>query len=150
MSKVDSHPNRPLDYLFPEDWRVRSLGEIADIGSGVTLGRKLPSNGTLELPYLRVFNVQDGFLDLSEVKHIRVLSHEVDRYLLRSGDLLMTEGGDFDKLGRGTVWRGQIDPCLHQNHIFRVRPKQDLVLPDFLAAVSASEYGKRYFQFSDD
>jgi type I restriction enzyme S subunit len=99
----------------------------------------------LEVPYLRVANVQDGYVDLTEIKTVRVLKHEVRRYLLEPGDVLMTEGGDFDKLGRGTVWRGQITPCLHQNHIFRVRTNRQILLPEFLAAVSSSEWGKRYF-----
>lgn len=57
----------------------------------------------------------------------------------------MTEGGDEDKLGRGTVWRGQISPCLHQNHVFAVRPHQTELLPDFLAYVTQSPYGRSYF-----
>jgi type I restriction enzyme S subunit len=67
---------------------------------------------------------------------------------VQSGDVLMNEGGDYDKLGRGTVWRGQISPCLHQNHVFRVRANQAKLLPDFLALVSASPYGKRFFVLS--
>jgi type I restriction enzyme S subunit len=57
----------------------------------------------------------------------------------------MTEGGDFDKLGRGTLWNGEITPCLHQNHIFRVRSDQKVLSPSFLAAVIGSSLGKRYF-----
>ena len=133
---------------IPKEWEVRSLGEIAGVGGGVTLGRDLAGSQVVELPYLRVANVQDGYLDLSEIKTVSVLKSEVDRYRLEHGDMLMTEGGDFDKLGRGTVWRGQISPCLHQNHIFRVRPLRNCILPDFLAAVTASRYGKRYFLVS--
>ena len=133
---------------IPKEWGVRSLGEVAVVGGGVTLGRDLAGSQVVELPYLRVANVQDGYLDLSEIKSVSVLKSEVDRYRLEQGDMLMTEGGDFDKLGRGTVWRGQISPCLHQNHIFRVRPSKEFILPDFLAAVTASSYGKRYFLVS--
>jgi len=61
------------------------------------------------------------------------------------GDVLMTEGGDFDKLGRGTMWKGQIDPCLHQNHIFRVRPHSDTLNSEYLAAITSSDYGRHYF-----
>lgn len=133
---------------IPKEWEVRSVGEIAVVGGGVTLGRDLVGCQVIDLPYLRVANVQDGYLDLSEIKTVSVLKSEVDRFRLEHGDMLMTEGGDFDKLGRGTVWRGQISPCLHQNHIFRVRPSKEFILPDFLAAVTASSYGKRYFLVS--
>lgn len=57
----------------------------------------------------------------------------------------MNEGGDFDKLGRGAVWQGQIVPCLHQNHVFKVRTEPNRLLPAFLAALSGSAYGKRFF-----
>ena len=80
------------------------------IAGGVTLGRSISGSGTVELPYLRVANVQDGFIDTREMKTVRILRTELDRYRLRAGDVLMTEGGDFDKLGRGSVWDGSIDP----------------------------------------
>jgi type I restriction enzyme, S subunit len=97
------------------------------------------------LPYLRVANVQDGFIDTSEIKTVRILRTELERYRLRPGDVLMTEGGDFDKLGRGAVWDDSIDPCLHQNHIFRVRCDPSVLLPEYLAMYSASPAGRRFF-----
>jgi type I restriction enzyme S subunit len=143
-----AHPEQfrdsPLGRI-PREWEVKFLAEVAEVGSGVTLGRDLQGPSTIELPYLRVANVQDGYLDMREVKLVRVLRSDVPKYLLAAGDVLMTEGGDFDKLGRGTVWRGQIAPCLHQNHIFRVHANTDRLLPDFLAAVTASHLGRAYF-----
>ena len=96
-------------------------------------------------PYLRVANVQDGFLDLTEIKNIEVSVSNVERYLLKQGDVLFTEGGDYDKLGRGTVWEGEIPNCLHQNHIFVVRPHKDILNPYFLSFQAGSKYGKKYF-----
>lgn len=130
---------------IPPDWPVRPLSDMADVAGGVTLGRELPTIGTLELPYLRVANVQDGYLDLSEIKTVRIRPSEQRRYELAAGDVLMNEGGDFDKLGRGTVWSGEIQPCLHQNHVFRVRCDRTQLLPEYLALLSASSYGRRYF-----
>lgn len=120
------------------------LGKVASISGGVTLGRDVPDSVSVELPYLRVANVQDGRIDCSDMKTIRVLRSEVERYSVRKGDLLLTEGGDFDKLGRGAVWRGEIDPCLHQNHVFRVRCGEHLN-PYYLSLYVSSSAGKRYF-----
>lgn len=125
-------------------WSTVPLGEVAVVQTGIAKG-KTPKNGSIYLPYLRVANVQDGFLDLSEIKEIEIESAEASRYQLRAGDVLFTEGGDFDKLGRGTVWRGQIHPCLHQNHIFAVRPHKQTLLPEFLAYIAASPIGRSYF-----
>ncbi len=96
---------------------MRSLEQISEIRSGVTLGRVLAGK-TVRLPYLRVANVQDGRLDLSRIKEIEVLESEAEKWKLSSGDLLLTEGGDWDKLGRCAVWREEIPNCIHQNHIF--------------------------------
>ena len=127
-------------------WRTQRLDAVAEVGSGVTLGRDLSGSPTVSHPYLRVENVQAGFIDLKEIKQVSVRPDEVERYLLRAGDVLMTEGGDFDKLGRGAVWRGSISPCLHQNHVFRVRPIAGVLDSDFLEAVIGSSYGRRFFQ----
>ncbi|WP_202895375.1 restriction endonuclease subunit S [Iningainema tapete] len=129
---------------IPEEWEVKPLQEIATIQTGLAKGKKVQGN-SVELPYLRVANVQDGYLDLSEIKMIRVAPKEIDRYRLKPGDVLLTEGGDLDKLGRGDIWRGQIEMCLHQNHIFAVRPNLNILLPEFLAAQTGSNYGKQYF-----
>ena len=133
---------------IPVEWEVASLGSVADVSAGITLGKTHEGPDTVELPYLRVANVQDGFLDLSELKTIRIPKNHLEKYALEVGDVLMNEGGDFDKLGRGAVWEGQVPVCMHQNHVFKVRPHKNKLAPDFLAAVSASPYGKSFFMMA--
>jgi len=130
---------------FPKGWLIRRVDEVADVGSGVTLGKDVSGFKSVELPYLRVANVQDGHLDLSEIKTVRVRVDEVSNFQLQAGDVLMTEGGDLNKLGRGTIWEAQIPECLHQNHIFRIRAHRDLLVPEFFALVVESDIAKRYF-----
>ncbi len=130
--------------MLPEGWRKVPLEQVAEVRTGLAKGKQSTPDA-VSLPYLRVANVQDGHLDLREVKLIEVERHQVARYSLKSGDILMTEGGDFDKLGRGAVWQGQIEPCLHQNHVFAVRVKPGIVDPGYLAALAASKYGRTYF-----
>ncbi|WP_213243348.1 MULTISPECIES: restriction endonuclease subunit S [Gordonia] len=120
------------------------LEDVAIVSSGITKGRKT-SEATNLTPYLAVANVQAGHLKMDAVKEIPATVAEIQRYALQDGDLVLTEGGDPDKLGRGTVWRSQLPLCLHQNHIFRVRPDVRLVLPDYLAASLASPELKSYF-----
>jgi len=134
----------PLGQI-PMEWEIHRLGEISWISSGITLGKTYSGPKTIEVPYLRVANVQDGYLDLSDVSTIRVPISYIEKYRLQIGDVLMNEGGDFDKLGRGTVWRGEIDVCLHQNHVFKVRPEEGKLSSFFLANISASPYGKTFF-----
>lgn len=134
--------------LIPKEWEVKPLGVLAEIVSGVTLGAKSEISDEIGVPYLRVANVQDGYFDLKEVKTIRVSRLQFEKLQLKWGDVLMNEGGDFDKLGRGSVWQEEIKPCIHQNHVFRVRPKDDQLRSYFLAFWSQSEMGKKYFLLS--
>ncbi len=138
-SSSDQKPKRPAH------WQIRKVDEVAEVGSGVTLGKDVSGSKYVELPYLRVANVQDGHLDLRVIKTVKAPIEEVDRYRLEPGDVLMTEGGDLDKLGRGTLWEGQIPDCLHQNHIFRVRANRAVLNPRFFAYVVESDIAKKYF-----
>ncbi len=122
-----------------------ALGDVADVASGVTKGRRLNGVATRAVPYLAVSNVQDMHLDLSNVKRIEASDGEIGRYRLLPNDLLLTEGGDPDKLGRGTLWRGELPECIHQNHVFRVRLRDAKLEPLFLNWLVGSKRGKRYF-----
>ena len=130
---------------IPADWEVVRLGEVAEVQTGRAVNRKSSRGGSLEVPYLSVANVKDGYLDLGAVKTMQISGNEVERYRLKSGDVLFTEGGDADKLGRGTVWKDEIPLCLHQNHIFAVRPHDGVLLAEYLAFFAASGFGKKYF-----
>ena len=121
------------------------LFEIAEISGGITKGRKLEGNETISLPYLRVANVQNGYLDLAMVKQIKLKKSEVEQYLLRFGDVLYTEGGDRDKLGRGTIWRNEIENCVHQNHVFKARISAEKALPLYVAYWSMATPARNYF-----
>ena len=121
------------------------LIDIASVSGGITKGRKLDGCDTVTLPYLRVANVQNGFLDLREIKSIQLKEFEKDKYLLEYGDVLYTEGGDRDKLGRGTVWRSEIENCVHQNHVFKARLNLNYAIPEYVAYWSMSTPARNYF-----
>jgi type I restriction enzyme S subunit len=132
---------------IPAHWQVQRLKFVADVRSGVAKGRKFEGVKTVELPYLRVANVQAGHIDLSDVAEIEVTVSEIERYCLKVGDVLMNEGGDYDKLGRGAVWQGQIEPCLHQNHVFAVRPYQQS-LSLWITTLTLAQYARFYFMIN--
>ena len=129
----------------PTHWEVWRLKYLAEVRGGLTLGKQYGSSAGLHAyPYLRVANVQDGFLALNNVLTVEVPSSEAEANLLANGDVLMNEGGDIDKLGRGCVWRDEIKPCLHQNHVFAVRPHS--VDSEWLALWTSTLEAKRYFE----
>ena len=134
------------DMLINEkEWTEKQLDSVADIVSGITKGRKVKTKELSEVPYMAVSNVKDGFIDWTTVKTIMATRSEIDQYRLMPGDVLMTEGGDPDKLGRGAIIQEPPKNCIHQNHIFRVRLDQDSILPVFMSQYLQQQKAKRYF-----
>lgn len=130
----------------PKGWEeLGRLAEVAEIASGITKGRKTNGKKLRTVPYLAVVNVQDRELRLDPLKTIDVTEDEISRYRLRKDDLLLTEGGDPDKLGRGTLWNEEVAECIHQNHVFRVRLHDPRINPVYLNWLVGSNRGKRYF-----
>ncbi|WP_219620887.1 restriction endonuclease subunit S, partial [Vibrio parahaemolyticus] len=131
---------------LPEGWVWASLDMLGDIVSGVTKGTKRKAGIEVrEVPYLRVANVQRGFLDLDEVKTIPATESDIKKYTLVPGDILFNEGGDRDKLGRGWVWYGEVKNCIHQNHVFRMRAFVTDLVPEFISH-HGNTFGKLWFQ----
>jgi len=129
---------------YKSEWPRTTLGEIAEITGGVTKDSKREGDPSfVEVPYLRVANVQRGYLDLTEVSTIRVLPEKARALRLQPGDVLFNEGGDRDKLGRGWVWSGEIDSCIHQNHVFRARLSEGFD-PRFVSW-HGNTFGQRWF-----
>lgn len=129
----------------PAHWKIKPLKHFADVTSGFTMGRDLSRHETVSVNYVTVINVQDGRFDLKNVGSIEIKREELNTDLLKHGDILMTEGGDRDKLGRGGMWREEISPCSYQNHIFRVRLHSDSYRPELFHFLIQTYQAKNYF-----
>jgi len=130
---------------LPPGWRRILLRDLGEIVGGLTKGKKRRPDDVLQpVPYLRVANVQRGWLDLGEVKLIDATAAEVSALQLRHGDVLFNEGGDRDKLGRGAIWRDELPLCIHQNHVFRLRVREGAD-PQFVSAYGNSSEAQQYF-----
>ena len=132
-------------YLNSKGWSEAKLESMADVVSGITKGRKTKSEDLTEVPYMAVSNVKDGYIDWTTVKTIEATQQEIEQYRLLADDVLMTEGGDPDKVGRGAIIKEPLENCIHQNHIFRVRLDESVVLPEFFAEYLQHQRSKRYF-----
>lgn len=127
----------------PAHWDITRLKFLANVQTGIAKGKDVANKETIIVPYLRVANVQDGYLALEEIAMIEIEPEQLARYRLHIGDVLMNEGGDFDKLGRGAIWHGEIPDCIHQNHVFAVRPHS--ISSDWLNQLTSSDYAQFYF-----
>jgi type I restriction enzyme S subunit len=129
---------------LPEGWEWTRLEFMAALKGGITKDSKRKSNNSRTIPYLRVANVQRGYLDLGQIKEIEAPESVISELLLEPGDILFTEGGDRDKLGRGWIWQGELPECIHQNHVFRARLYSNDVSNKFVSWFG-NTYGQRYF-----
>ena len=126
-------------------WPEKTLENMANIVSGITKGRKTAEADLQEVPYMAVSNVKDGYIDWTTVKTILATRQEIEKYRLMPDDILMTEGGDPDKVGRGAIIKVPLKNSIHQNHIFRVRLDEQEILPSFFAEYLRHQKAKRYF-----
>jgi type I restriction enzyme S subunit len=129
---------------LPDTWRWIRLDNIAFIKGGITKDSKRIVENGREIPYLRVANVQDGYLDLYEMKTIVADEVEIKNLSLKFGDILFTEGGDRDKLGRGWIWQEEIPDCIYQNHIFRARLYLDEISSKYVSWFG-NTHSQKYF-----
>lgn len=133
------------DAVTAPSWPSVALRSLGELKGGITKGQKRrPGERTREVPYLRVANVQRGYLDLAEIKTIVATETEIEELALKSGDVLFNEGGDRDKLGRGWVWNDELPLCIHQNHVFRFRPDSQRIDSRFVSYFGNS-HGQKYF-----
>ena len=134
------------DMLLNEmGWQEVHLDALADVVSGITKGRKVREAELIEVPYMAVSNVKEGYIDWTTVKTIMATKQEIEQYRLLPYDVLMTEGGDPDKLGRGAVIAAPLENSIHQNHIFRVRLQLEKILPVFFSQYLQNPKAKLYF-----
>lgn len=133
------------DVTYPEHWAITAFDEVAVVIGGVTKGRDLRGKRVVVCPYLAVANVQRGYFKLESLKSIEIAEDELPKYLVQEGDLLITEGGDWDKVGRTAIWPGGVERCLHQNHVFKARVPSEQLLKEWVELVFNSGVGRDYF-----
>lgn len=129
---------------IPDTAHSVSLGDAASIASGLTLGparRSMPDSA----PYLRVANVQRGYIDLNDIKEVGATPTEIASKGIRKGDVLVVEGhASVLEIGRAAIWDRNDSP-LHQNHLFRVRASAGF-RPRFLLEWINSNRGRNYIR----
>ncbi|PSD44547.1 type I restriction endonuclease subunit R, partial [Stenotrophomonas maltophilia] len=133
------------DMSYPKNWAVAAFDEVAVVTGGVTKGRDLRGKQVVVCPYLAVANVQRGYFKLEGLKSIEIAKDELPKYLVHEGDLLITEGGDWDKVGRTAIWHGGVENCVHQNHVFKARIPSEKLLKSWVELVFNSGIGRNYF-----
>ena len=115
---------------LPEEWEVVRLGEVFDVKQGKQLSSKESKEGKTLRPFLRTSNVLWNKIDISSISYMPFSDEEFETLKLRRGDILVCEGGD---VGRTSVWEGQLEECAYQNHLHRLRPKENNIVNYFFS-----------------
>jgi type I restriction enzyme S subunit len=106
---------------LPDGWSWASVDQVGLVTGGLTKNQKRGEH-ELRRPFLRVANVYANRLELDDMHEIGVAESELDRVLLKKGDVLVVEGnGSIEQIGRVALWDGSIEGCVHQNHLIKVR-----------------------------
>jgi type I restriction enzyme, S subunit len=131
-----------IPIAIPETWIWTSIDQLGSVMGGLTKNSRRDSL-PLRFPYLRVANVHANELRLNEIAEIGVTESEISRTLLQEKDLLIVEGnGSLDQVGRVALWNGAISPCLHQNHIIKIR-FFEIEMSKFVLYSLLSPYGRK-------
>ncbi|MBX0312310.1 MAG: restriction endonuclease subunit S, partial [Sulfurihydrogenibium sp.] len=116
--------------LIPEHWEVVKLGDIFEVKQGKQLSSKESKEGKTLKPFLRTSNILWNRIDVSNLSYMPFSDKEFEVLKLCKGDILVCEGGD---VGRTAVWEGQLEECAYQNHLHRLRPKENNIVNYFFS-----------------
>jgi len=120
----------------PDQWTEVRINQLGKIQAG---RQRAPSfTSGKERPYLRVANVFDGYIDLSDVLSMRFTDKEFEEYNLRPGDILLNEGQSLNLVGRAAMYMGEPATCCFQNTLVRFRAES--VSPMFAYALTRTLY----------
>lgn len=115
-------------------WPTIRVDEAGDVQLGRQRAPKYQT-GKFTRPYLRVANVFEDRLDLSDVLSMDFHEKDYERYKLEYGDILLNEGQSTELVGRPAMWRDEIEHCCFQNTLVRFRAYHERVYPEYALAV---------------
>ena len=132
--------------LFQECSERQPIMALAEVRGGIQKGpHRAP--GANPVRYLTVAHVHRNRILTDSPRYFEVSPDELERWRLLRGDVLIIEGnGSADQIGRTALFRGEIENCVHQNHVIRIRPDKRRVLPEFLNTFLNSPAGQEAVQ----
>jgi len=108
--------------LLPESWEVVTINDLFNIQQGKQLSARESKEGKIEKLFLRTSNVFRKGIDVSNVSKMFFTKEEFEKLKLKSGDILVCEGGD---IGRTALYSAELNECAYQNHLYRLRIKNE-------------------------
>lgn len=123
----------------PKGWPVGKIGELGRVQLGRQRTPKYQT-GNHTRPYVRVANVYENKIDISDVLSMDFNEKDFAQYRLESGDILLNEGQSTELVGRPAMWRGEIEDCCFQNTLVRFQPTRERMTSEFALAALLHYY----------
>jgi len=122
----------------PKGW---DIGTIRNLVSDVKYGTSKPAEDNGQYIYLRMNNITyEGGIDLSDIKYINMEEKEVEKYIVRKGDLLFNRTNSKELVGKTAVFRNDT-PVIIAGYVIRVRTNEK-ANTEYISAYLNSMYGK--------
>ena len=132
---IERSPDNP-PYELPTHWKWSTVGDVCNHQAGKALNSR-NTVGNL-MPYLSTANVQDGFFVLDHIKEMYFRDdEEFEKYSIQTNDVLVLEGGS---VGRTAIWEGESGIYAIQNHLHRLRPVENIAIPEYIELVLRTAY----------
>jgi len=128
-------------FFLPIGWRIEKIETVSEVKGGLQKSKdRVPKNNPRR--YLTVAHVQKNNIDLGDPRFFEVSDSELEQYKLKVGDVLVVEGnGNLEELGRAAIFNGEIEDCVYQNMIIRIRPEEGYLIPQYLCQYLNSPQG---------
>ncbi|MCE7990957.1 MAG: hypothetical protein HEP71_03220 [Roseivirga sp.] len=118
------HPVRKLDKL------------ITQLQYGIS--ESLLDKG--EIPVLRMNNLQDGKLDLTDLKFYNQRKGEIDQFILNQGDILFNRTNSFELVGKVSLFQEPFK-CSFASYLIRIKTDPNKLDPRYLNTFLNSSIG---------
>lgn len=117
--------------LSISDWQEYKLNNlITDIRYGTA--KKCTHNNS-KTPVLRIPNIIEGNIDISDLKHADFTKSELEKLCLKSGDiLLIRSNGSASLIARTALVNEESNGFAYAGYLIRLRLNQEKILPEFL------------------
>ena len=126
---------------LPEGWVWATVGQLSSrIQYGTSAKAKADSSGH---PVLRMGNIQDGNLDLTDLKYLPREHPETQKTLLTPGDLLFNRTNSAELVGKSAVYKTSHPTASFASYLIRVI-FLDRLFPDYVCTYINSQHGRAY------
>lgn len=138
-------PEEPKNLIFvdiPNSWSVATIDQISSI---VEYGSSAKcSTENLGVPVVRMGNIQNGQLDLGDLKYLPENHDEFPKLLLECGDLLFNRTNSAELVGKTAVYMGKPEKCSFASYLIRVKLID--TVPVFVSAYINSAFGRAWIK----